>query len=350
MKKYESVDDPDAQQVISLWENDDIDDITRIKTAFALGKIYDDCGEHDRAFDVYRVGNELKFRDTRLDLDIYYKHIDRIPEVFDSPPFKTSNRKNDICPIFILGMPRSGTTLVEQIITRHSQVQGYGELPCIERAISRLERKADPMRVYPDDFWDVERSELEREAGEYLDWVGRLHAIRAPYLTDKMPFNYTHVWLIKALFPDSPIVNCQRHPLDVIISNYFQLYGSDVSFVYDLDALARYYIRYHRLMIHWSEVFANQVYNAKYEALVADVDNQTRQLIDAVNLDWEDSCLDQNQSQTAVRTASIWQIREGIYTSSRERWRKYEKYLGGVISTLAAEGILDQDGNWIAHA
>ena len=350
MKKFSSIDDDDAQQVIRIWQSEELEDLNRIKTAFALGKIYDDCGEYEKAFEVYSVGNELKFRDSRIDLDQYYSHIDRIPEVFDSPPFKVNQKSPEICPIFILGMPRSGTTLVEQILSRHSDVFGCGELPCIERSISRLEKKSATQRIYPDDFWNVGRDELEAESDQYMDWVKRLHDIKTPYLTDKMPFNYTHVWLIKAMFPNSPVINCQRHPLDVITSNYFQLYGSDVSFVYNLDALANYYVRYHRLMNHWQDVFGDQVYNAVYEALVADTENQTRALVAAAGLDWQDNCLDQSTSDTAVRTASIWQVRQGIYTSSRERWRNYEPHLSGVIEILSSEGILDSQGNWIAQA
>jgi tetratricopeptide (TPR) repeat protein len=350
MKKFESLEDPDALEVIKLWENEDINDFTRIKASFALGKIYDDCGEHDKAFKVYSVGNELKFKDSQLDLDSFLAHIDRIPQVFSKRPEILNQTESSITPIFILGMPRSGTTLVEQIISRHSQVYGCGELPCIERAIARLEKKATPIRMYPEEFLGIEEHEFEREAKEYISWVKRLRTISTPYLTDKMPFNFTHVWLIKAMFPKSVIVNCQRHPLDIITSNYFQLYGSDISFVYNLTALANYYIRYHRMMIHWKSLFGDEVYNAVYEAIVSDVENETRKLIDAVNLPWEDNCLDQNQSDTTVRTASIWQVRQGIYTSSTERWKKYESYLGEVIEILAEEGILDSAGNRIVRA
>jgi tetratricopeptide (TPR) repeat protein len=348
MKRFKSMDDPDAVRVKHLWEQENQDDFQAIRASFALGKIYDDCGLYDQAFPVYKKGNDLKFKETRIDLQGYFGHLDRIQEVFTQPPANVSALDISPQPIFILGMPRSGTTLVEQILTRHTEVHGCGELPCIERAITRLEKKSQPMIVYPEDFVDLGSSSYEQEVEEYHAWVKRLHDIKTPYFTDKMPFNFAHVWLVKAMFPGSAIVHCQRHPLDVITSNYFQLYGSEIGFVYDLETLTNYYILYHRLMSHWQSMFGDGIYNIKYEDLVSNTETETRRLVDAVNLDWQDNCLDHAQSDTAVRTASIWQVRQGIYTRSRERWRNYEKFLGEVIDMLAEEKILDQEGNWIA--
>ncbi len=362
MKKFSDLQDPDAKAVIALWQNPEIDDFQRIKTAFALGKIYDDCGFYDQAFEVYKIGNELKFKDSSIDLNTYYRHIDTIPQILNTPPRHFASQKSaskthpkthpktQATPIFILGMPRSGTTLIEQVLSRHSRVEGFGELPCIERAITRLEKKSTPMRAYPSDFGSVSADELSHERQEYLNWVGKLHDLKTPFFTDKMPFNFMHIWLIKALFPESPIIHCRRHPLDVITSNYFQLYGSDISFVYQLEALANYYVRYHKIMAHWNSLFAEQIINVVYEKFVAESEQETQRLIKATNLDWQDGCLEQNIKPTAVRTASIWQVRQGIYTSSRERWRHYEKHLSAVMNILCEQGILDSKGNWLAGA
>ena len=341
MKKFSSLDDRDAQAIERQWQADDLDDFTRTKLAFALGKVYDDVGEYARAFATYAVGNRLKFAESRLDFDRYFAHIDGVPEVFTERPARVSEAAFEHNPIFILGMPRSGTTLVEQIISRHPQVSGCGELPCIEKTIARLEKRAEPMRVYPRDFLQVDGAALGAEAQHYLSWVLRLHDLRTPFFTDKMPFNFVHLWLIKALFPDAAIVHCHRHPLDVITSNYFQLYASDISFVYDLKVLARYYVRYHRLMRHWRRVFADDIHTVQYETLVGDQEAETRKLIAAVKLPWDAACLDLQASDTAVRTASIWQVRQGIYTTSRERWRNYAAELAPAIEVLQDEGVLD---------
>ncbi len=342
MKRFESTDDPDARAIIELW-NQGADDFTMIKLSFALGKIYDDCGEYDKAFDTYARGNELKFKDSRIDLEQYFAHMKRFTTVFDGPPVNTATAETEIKPIFILGMPRSGTTLVEQIVSRHPLVFGCGELPCIERAIGRIEKRSGPQRVYPEDFWEVPASSFNAEALEYENWVRRLHDIGTPFITDKMPFNFVHIWLIKAMFPEAPIVHCQRHPLDVITSNYFQLYGSDISFVYDLEALTTYYVRYFRLIQHWSCVFGGAITHIRYEELIQDSDAETRKLIASIGLPWDDACLDPKRSDTAVRTASIWQVRQGIYTTSKERWRHYEKQLAPAIEMLVGEEILNED-------
>ena len=341
MKKFSSLEDHDAKAIERLWQTDDLDDFTRTKLAFALGKVYDDVGDYARAFATYDIGNRLKFTESKLDFDRYFAHIDDVPEVFTAPPQRISEASVEHNPIFIVGMPRSGTTLVEQIISRHPMVSGCGELPCIEKAIARLEKRAQPMRVYPRDFLEIDGQTLTGETRHYLSWVQRLHELPTPFFTDKMPFNFVHLWLIKALFPNATIIHCHRHPLDVITSNYFQLYASDVSFVYDLKVLAGYYVRYHRLMHHWRRVFAGEVYTVQYETLVGDKEAQTRKLIAAAKLPWEDACLDLKKSDTAVRTASIWQVRQGIYTTSRERWRNYEQQLAPAVEILQAEGILD---------
>ena len=347
MKKFSSLDDDDARDIMHLWENKNLDDFNRTKVAFTLGKVYDDVGEYERAFATYDIGNRLKFTESRLDFDRYFAHIDGVPEVFTAQPQHFSEALAEPCPIFIVGMPRSGTTLVEQIISRHPMVSGCGELPCIEKSIARLEKRAQPMRVYPRDFPAIDSEILSGETQHYLSWVQRLHELSTPFFTDKMPFNFVHLWLIKALFPDAAIVHCHRHPLDVITSNYFQLYASDISFVYDLEVLAGYYVRYYRLMSHWRQVFAGEVHTVQYEKLVGDKEEQTRQLIEAVKLPWDDACLDLKKSDTAVRTASIWQVRQGIYTTSRDRWRNYQQQLAPAAKILQAEGIVDDALNEI---
>ncbi len=347
MKRFESMEDQDAKTLIRLWEHKEEDPLVTKTLAFALGKIYDDCGEYEKSFETYEIGNDLQFAESRTNLEAYLAHIDRIPEVLNNRASEVSQYDNPAFPIFVLGMPRSGTTLVEQILSRHPMVTGCGELPCIERAITRLEKNSTPARVYPDDFLHIGEPEFTNETSVYHEWVGRLHNIETSYFVDKMPFNFVHVWLIKAMFPESPIINCQRHPLDVIISNYFQLYGSDVGFVYNLEVLANYYIRYSEVMKKWNQVFHGEIYNVSYEELVTDHENQAKQLVEGVGLPWDDKCLDSKKAATAVRTASIWQVRQGIYTRSKERWRNYETQLRPAAEILKEAGILDDEYGYL---
>ena len=344
MRRYDSMDEDDVKRIVSLWQSGPDEPEFRMKLAFALGKIYDDCKEYDKSFEAYEIGNALKFAQSNVDLEKYLGHIDRIPNVLSTPPSIVSNEQFERAPIFVLGMPRSGTTLVEQILARHPDVTGCGELPCIERSILRLEKDKHQSRIYPDDFQSIDQSAINAEAREYQSWVGRLYDVKTPWFIDKMPFNFVHVWLIKALFPNSPIINCRRHPLDVILSNFFQIYSSDISFVYHLESLTKYYVRYYQLMERWNEIFENGIYNVGYEALVTDHEVQARQLVENARLEWSDECLDSKNRNTTVRTASIWQVRQGIYTRSKERWRNYESQLKPAAEILIKEGILNN--NW----
>ena len=343
LKRFSSIDDPDAQKIRTLLDKEGLAEPSLIELSFALGKIYDDCGEYEMAFTAYKRGNDLKFKAASVNLEHYFAHMNRIAEVFDRPPTETADAEIGLRPIFVLGMPRSGTTLVEQIISRHPYVFGCGELPCIDSTITRLEKASDPMRVYPDDFLDVPLKEINKEVVAYGTWVNRLHHIETEYITDKMPFNFIHIWLIKSMFPKAPVVHCRRHPLDTIVSNYFQFFSSDISYAYDLEALANYYVHYHRLMEHWSEMFGQAITEIRYEDLIQDSAAQTRYLIEAIGLPWNETCLDPKRSDTAVRTASVWQVRQDIYTQSKERWRNYETHLAPVIEILTKEGILQED-------
>ncbi len=346
MKKFTSSDDPDVKALEALWQRLHEDEDARCRLAFALGKVYDDCADHDRAIAFYGIGNQTRANEIErngFDFDQYFGHMERISKVFVAPPRVVADRVHGMArPIFVLGMFRSGTTLVEQILSRHPEVTGRGELPCVERAIARLEKTDVTRRVYPDDFPEIGKAEWNREAQKYGEWITGLQDLDTPCFTDKMPFNFAHIWLIKALFPEAIVVHCERHPLDVILSNYFQWFGTEIQVVYSLETLARFYIAYHRLMRHWHWLFPGEIIRVQYENLIADRENQVRELIRQAELEWDDRCLSRADSTTAIRTASIWQARQEIYTTAQGRWRNYARFLSPAIRVLQEEGILGE--------
>lgn len=345
MKRYSDVQDEDIQVMQSMWQDTQLEQGYRMKLAFALGKAYDDCGLYDEAFAVYDEGNRLKFAEINTDFEQFFTHIDTIAQVYDKAPTQVSDATYDIAPIFIVGMPRSGTTLSEQIIARHPDVTGCGELPCIEFSIGAIEQDQGAVFSYPKDFVTLGVDKLNEKSAAMIDYVTRHYSVNTPYFIDKMPTNFMHVGFIKSLFPKAKIVNCRRHPLDVILSNYFQIFGSDLNFVYNLETLAKYYICYHALSRHWQGLFADDFYQNDYEALVTNHEAEAKKLITALDLPWDAACIDSDKALKQVRTASIWQVREGIYTRSKQRWKNYESQLAPAIAILQASGILDAQNN-----
>lgn len=344
MRPFTEPNDPDVTTIRALAARTDQPPDARMRLNFMLGKIHDDLGDYEKAFKHYAAGNRALLAEAAADITRQLQRFDRIEYAFTHPPAASSTPPAGRAPIFILGMPRSGTTLIEQIFCRHPRISGCGELPCIEQAIRHLEQAAKT-RVYPDDFPKLTATELGAETTRYLNWVSRFHPQDTPFFTDKQPFNFLHIWLLRALFPHAPIICCHRHPLDVIVSNYFQLYEQDLGFAYDLESLARYYLRFHRLMRHWQAVFPGQIQRVDYENLIADEAGQTRRLIEKSGLDWHADCLRPSAAPTAARTASLWQVRQNIYTSSAGRWRHYAEQLAPAIDILREGGVLDDEFN-----
>lgn len=371
MKRFQDVQDEDIQVMQSMWDDATLESGHRMKLAFALGKAYDDCALYEEAFSIYAQGNELKFAEITTDFDAFYAHIDQIPKVYSQAPKQVhlSQENDQARPIFIVGMPRSGTTLSEQIIARHPLVTACGELPCIEYAIAAIEQMTpieveqaqNPIQAqgqqtqaqaqaishyrYPQNFASLDASILQQQSEKMMRYVMRHYEVKTPYFIDKMPTNFMHVGFIKSLFPQAKIINCRRHPLDVILSNYFQLFGSDLNFVYNLETLAQYYIRYHALSRHWQALFPQDFYQNDYEALVTHHEAEARKLIAAIGLPWDAACMDSSKALKQVRTASIWQVREGIYTRSKQRWKNYQTQLAPAIAILQEAGILDAHNN-----
>lgn len=305
----------------------------RCSAFFALGRIYGDQGDYERSFENYRRGNELM----REDFDVR-KHVDFVNEIietFTPALFEKCKGMGDPStkPIFIVGMIRSGTTLVEQIVSSHPQVYGAGELDDMKNVARVLPRILKSKKPFPLCAKEMTAAGAKEAAKLYLDAIAKL-SNGEPYVTDKMPGNFFHAGLIRLMFPNARIIHTRRHPLDNCLSAYFNKFQTGQQFSYDLTYLGKYYREYARLMDHWRKVLPQPFLEVQYEELVENQERLSRQIIEFCGLPWDDRCLEFHKNERPIRTASSWQVRQPMYTSSVDRWRPYVKQLQPLIAAL----------------
>jgi tetratricopeptide (TPR) repeat protein len=300
-----------------------------ITMQFALGKYYDDTKQYDLAFDAYRQGNLLR-RERRE--PFYSSSLSRFFDALIATcSAESMNRQREGAnqserPVLVVGMPRSGTSLVEQIIASHPEAIGAGELK-FWGAHGLANRESVMSDDYKPEF-------LSGIAGEYEQLLQR-YSDKAARIVDKMPSNFVWLSFIRAVFPQAKIIHTQRNPVDTCLSVYFQNFDSSHSYATDLDDLVYYYREYDRLMRHWRSVLpADRFLEVPYEALVDDQETWSRRIIEFLGLEWDERCLEFHKTERKVGTSSNWQVRQKIYRTSKERWRNYEKHLGPLRALL----------------
>jgi hypothetical protein len=239
----------------------------------------------------------------------------------------------DPAPIFVVGLPRSGSTLIEQILGSHSAVDATHELPEGGKLVARINRERRDRVVYPEAARDLAGDAWAGLGRAYLDET-RKYRRGASRFVDKMPNNFASVGLLALALPNARIVNTRRHPLDTCLSCYRQLFARGQPFTYDLTEIGEYYLEYEKMMAHWHAVLPGRVLDVQYEDVVADLEVQARRLLDHCGLPWEDACLTYWETERAIRTASSEQVRLPIYESSIGRWRHYERELAPLIEIL----------------
>ena len=327
--------DGDTAAMEGLLSRPSITDGQAMLLGFALGKAYDDMGEYDRAFGHVEKGNRLKRASLRYDAADDEELAERIAALFTgeflhrhggpgAPPGQ---------PIFIVGMPRSGTTLVEHILASHSRVYGGGELADLRRLAGGLNKLSPTGREFPDGVADLGPKDLHRLGRTYWEAVRR-RAPEAPHVTDKAPGNFRYLGLIHLMLPRARIIHCVRNPVDTCLSCYKLLFVSGQNFSYDLVELGRYHRLYARLMDHWRAVMPGRILDVRYEDLVAGQEQETRRLLDFCGLPWEDACLSFHTTKRLVKTASATQVRRPIYKSAVGSWNRYARHLGPLVEAL----------------
>ncbi len=307
----------------------------RSSLCFALGDALRRLGRHDEAFDAYRRANEARPRsfDRARQASMHATLQAAFGEGLAGQPRATLDASR--C-VFIVGMPRSGTTLVEQIIGAHPRAHGAGEISTLQHA---LDAACAPYGgPGAEAFARLTAADLDRGAQLYLDAVDAL-APGALRITDKMPHNFQVLGLIERMLPGSRVIACTRSPLDNCLSLYFTQLSLRHAYASDLADLGWAYAQHLRLMRHWREVCSIPILDVRYEEVVADLDAQARRIIEFVGLDWDDRCLRFYESDRPVTTASVDQVRKPIYTTSVARWKRYEHHLGPLIESLRAEGV-----------
>ena len=312
----------------------------RIHICFALGKAYEDRKDYDTSFGYYQRGNELKRVQSRYDADQMTAELDN--QITACTPALFENQSGKGCdapdPIFILGLPRAGSTLLEQILASHSQVDGTLELPNILSLAHRLRRQkqASNDSLYPENLHGLEADQLRAMGQEFIDST-RIHRQNAPYFIDKMPNNFRHIGLIKLILPNAKIIDARREPMACCFSGFKQLFAEGQEFTYGLNEIGRYYSDYVGLMDHWDTVLPGAVLRVQHEDVLDDLEGQVRRMLDYLGLPFEQACIDFHQTKRAVRTASSEQVRQPITKASLDLWRHYETYLQPLKHALGQE-------------
>ena len=305
---------------------------------FALGKANDDSGDPERAFHHYAEGNRLRRELIGYKADDTSRDVDRSIALF-TPDF-FADRRGWGCPapdpIFILGMPRSGSTLLEQILASHPEVEGTMELPDLPALVKRLggrARRSDE-GAYPEVLAELDAEALRTLGADYLERARIHRRTGRPFFIDKLPNNWAHIGFIQLILPNARIVDARRHPLDCGFSNFRQHYARGQGFSYSLADMGLYYADYVRLMAHFDRVLPGRVHRVIHERLIEDPEPEIRALLDALALPFDPACLSFHENRRAVRTASSEQVRRPINREGMDQWRPYEAYLGPLKEAL----------------
>ena len=323
--------------------NVNLSHIDRVYLCFALGKAYEDKGDFETSFKYYERGNRLKksqgrYKAVQMSEDLQAQRNVCTAKLFADHPGAGHDAPD---PIFIVGLPRAGSTLLEQILSSHSQIDGTLELPNILSLSQRLRRRGrqSAENGYPEILNELSDQELDEFGQEYIRDT-RVHRQEAPYFIDKMPNNFRHIGLINLILPNAKVIDARRNPMACCFSGYKQLFAEGQEFTYDLKDIGQYYVDYTELMDHWDQVLPSKVLHVQYEEVVANLESQVRRILDYCDLPFEAACLNYHETERSVRTPSSEQVRQPIYRSGLEQWRNFVPYLGPLKDALGP--VLDR--------
>ena len=326
IKKFDSY-DQHYHLIKKIYLDKNISDDQRCHINFALAKIHEDLKNFEKAFHHLSEGNKIKKNlikyNIKKDIELF-NQIKLSQKKIEKITVKINKNKSKLIPIFIIGMPRSGTTLVEQIISSHSKVTGLGELPFVSQFGYSITTNAS-------EYSEATISKFRNDYLEKVTTIGNGNLI----ITDKMPQNFLFTGLIATAFPEAKILHVKRNPAAVCWANYKQWFKSkDIGYSYSIDDIIKYYKLYEDLMEFWNKVFKNKIYKVNYDTLTIDQENEIKKLIKYLGLNWEEACLSPEKNDRSVSTASNIQIRNKIFKGSSQKWKKYKPFLKGALDSL----------------
>jgi tetratricopeptide (TPR) repeat protein len=317
--------------------------VDRYHLCFALGKALEDSGEYDDSFAYYARGNALKKRECRYKPEVLEANARLQSEICTREFFEARRGfgSESTAPIFIVGLPRSGSTLIEQILASHSQVEGTMELADIPRFVHDLQGRtmAGSSSSYPAVLGTLDAQECRRLAQKYLDDTLVYRKLQRPFFIDKMPNNFRHLSLIHLMFPQARIIDARREPMACCFSNFKQLFASGQQFTYSFEDIARYYRMYLALMAHWDTALPGKILRVQHEDLVESVEAQVRRILDFCELEFEPACLAFHATERRIHTASSEQVRQPLNREGLDQWRHFEPWLGPLKALLAQGSV-----------
>ncbi len=329
----------EMKEMEALLERPDLRDLEKMQLNFGLAKAYEDLKSYEKSFTYVLQGNRLKRQSFKYATSQDEAIFNRLKNTFDRPFFEARAGwgAQDETPLFIIGMPRSGTSLVEQILASHPLIMGAGELMDLSTVCHRYD---DNKKVFPETIVDLGAKDFSSMGDDYGQRL-RAHSSSARYITDKLPGNFLLVGMIKTILPNARIIHCQRDPLDTCLSIFKNYFLGEHPYAYDMTELGAYYKLYQDLMAHWHGVLPGAVVDIDYEDLVGEPESQIRRLLDACGLPFDEACLSFHKTERAVRTVSVVQVRQPMYKDSLQAWKRYEKQLQPLITVLKQGKIIE---------
>ena len=319
----------EVSSMLQQLESDNLTESEEIHFRFALGKAFEDKKDYEQAWHYYHTGNQQqRMTVEHHPLKMETRHS-QLKQIFNKEFLQErADVGYDVSdPILIVGLPRSGSTLIEQILASHTLVEGTSELPVLGKLSESIGQYRTDGIKYPEAAKDLRNKDWRAYGQQYIEETQRHRVTDKPFFTDKLPNNFPQVGLLSLILPNAKVINARRHPFDSCLGSYKQLFSKGQNFTYDMLDLAHYYQLYDVMMKHWHEVLPGKVLDVHYEETVDDLENQVRCILDFCDLPFEQSCVDFHQTERAVKTASSEQVRQPIYTGALGTWRRYEKHL-----------------------